>query len=231
MEIVGKSKGNLSVLCTSGTCNFPETIELSKHAADHGADGVIVLPPFYYKNPSTDGLIRYYSIVMQALPASLAFYLYHVPHWSAVPITNDLIDAMKRYTNFAGVKYSEDTLPDYAKLVKDYPDRNIVTGSLVNLEYALQHGMGGILQEAGPFCREIADIYAASRAGKDIHPLFEKVQDLMNQHFGHDEPKSSYSLMQYAMTTEMGHPQSYQRPPFMDLSDARKAQIMQAFRR
>ena len=84
MEVVGKAKGNLNVLCTSGTANVADTIELSQHAADHGADGVIVLPPYYVKGPSTEGLLRYYTMVMDAMPKSLSFYLYHVPRWSTV---------------------------------------------------------------------------------------------------------------------------------------------------
>ena len=68
MEAAGKSKGKMNVGCTTGACNFPETIELSKHAADHGADCTLVVPPFYYKNVSDEGLYKYFSLVLEASP-------------------------------------------------------------------------------------------------------------------------------------------------------------------
>ena len=58
MEVAGKNKDGMNIICSSGTSNFTETIELSKHAADHGAEGLLVIPPFYYKKPPLAGLVR-----------------------------------------------------------------------------------------------------------------------------------------------------------------------------
>src|SRR5579872_2864601 len=71
MEVAGKNKGKMNIMCTTGTCNFPETIELSRHAADHGADCTLVVPPFYYKNVSDEGLRKYFSLVLEATPQKL----------------------------------------------------------------------------------------------------------------------------------------------------------------
>src|SRR5579872_6686021 len=57
MEVAGKNKDGMNIICSTGTSDFPDTIKLSKHAADHGADGVLVIPPFYYKQPPLPGLI------------------------------------------------------------------------------------------------------------------------------------------------------------------------------
>ncbi|HEX3991072.1 MAG TPA: dihydrodipicolinate synthase family protein, partial [Acetobacteraceae bacterium] len=86
MEVAGKYKDGMNIICSTGTADFPDTIKLSKHAADHGAEGVLVIPPFYYKQPPLAGLIRYYSLVFDALPQSLAVNLYHFPSMSAVPV-------------------------------------------------------------------------------------------------------------------------------------------------
>ena len=225
MEVVGKNKGKLNVLCTAGTANFPDTIELSKHASDHGADGVIIVPPYYVKGPSTEGLLRYYAILFEALPKNLAFYVYHVPRWSAVPIPVELVKSLRRYTNLAGIKDSTSDAKNYTNFISNFPDLNIITGAFENLEIALQHGMGGIIQEAGPYCRELADLFAVARSGKDIHVPYTKLQEKIAGLYGARDGLDQYGIMQYAMTTEMGKPQSYQRPPFVDLSDARKAAI------
>ena len=121
MEVAGKNKDGMNIICSTGTADFPDTIKLSKHAADHGADGVLVIPPFYYKQPPLAGLVRYYSLVFDAVPQSLAVNLYHFPSMSAVPVTTALLNALKHYPNLAGIKDSEDNMPEYVDFVKNFP--------------------------------------------------------------------------------------------------------------
>jgi 4-hydroxy-tetrahydrodipicolinate synthase len=230
MEVVGRNKGKLNVLCTAGTANFPDTIELCRHAADHGADGVIVVPPYYVKGPSTEGLLRYYGLVLDALPASLKFYFYHVPRWSMVPIPVELVKSLRRYGNVAGIKDSTSDAKGYANFLANFPDLNVIAGAYENLETALRHGMGGIIQEAGPYCREVADLFAVARSGKDIHGPYTALQAKIAKLYGPRDGLDQYAIMQYAMTAEMGKPASYQRPPFVDLSAARRAQIEKTLR-
>jgi len=225
MGVVGKAKGNLNVLCTASTANVPDTVELCKHAADHGADGVIVSPPYYVKGISNEGILRYYTMVMDQLPKNLPFYLYHVPRWSAVPIPVEVVKQLRRYGNLAGLKDSTTDAKNYTNFVTSFPDLSIITGTYENLEIALTHGMGGIIQEAGPYCRDLADLFAVARSGKDIHPAYAALQTKIAQLYGARDGIDQYSIMQYAMTFEMGKPASYPRPPFVDLSPARKAEI------
>ncbi len=89
---------------TASTANVPDTIELCKHAADHGADGVIVSPPYYVKGISNEGMLRYYTMVLDGLPKSLPFYLYHVPRWSVAPIPVEVVKQLRRYGNVAGAQ-------------------------------------------------------------------------------------------------------------------------------
>ena len=121
MDVAGRNKNGLNIICSTGTSNFPETIELSKHAADHGAEGVLVIPPFYYKNPPLEGLVRYYSLLFDAVPGSLAVNLYHIPSLSAVPISTELLNALKHYPNLAGIKDSEEDMPDLFAIREGLP--------------------------------------------------------------------------------------------------------------
>lgn len=230
MEVVGRTKGNLNVLCTASTTNVPDTIELCKHAADHGADGVIVSPPYYVKGISNEGILRYYTMVLDGLPKSLNFYLYHVPRWSAVPIPVEVVKQLRRYGNVVGIKDSTTDAKNYTNFITNFPDMNIITGTYENLEIALNHGMGGIIQEAGPYCRDLADLFAVARSGKDLHPAYAALQSKIAQLYGPQDGINQYGIMQYAMTFEMGKPASFQRPPFVDLSDARKAAIEKTLR-
>src|SRR4029450_8357811 len=72
----------------TGCCSITETVELTAHAVKHGCAGVLMLPPFYYKNVSEEGLYRYFSEVVQRVgDARLKIYLYHIPSVAVVGIT------------------------------------------------------------------------------------------------------------------------------------------------
>src|SRR5262249_16855803 len=52
LEVVMEHRGGLTVIVGTGAANVPDAIELTQHAAEVGADAVLVLPPFFYKNPT-----------------------------------------------------------------------------------------------------------------------------------------------------------------------------------
>ena len=93
----------------AGCCSITETVELTAHAVKHGCAGVLMLPPFYYKNVTEEGLYRYFSEVVQRVgDARLKIYLYHIPPVAIVGITVKLVERLlKTYPNaIAGMKDS-----------------------------------------------------------------------------------------------------------------------------
>lgn len=93
----------------TGCCSIMETVELTAHAVKNGCAGVLMLPPFYYKDVSEEGLYRYFSEVVQRIGDShLRIYLYHIPPVAIVGITPKLVERLlKAYPNaIAGMKDS-----------------------------------------------------------------------------------------------------------------------------
>src|SRR5438132_1110452 len=93
----------------TGCCSIAETVELTTHAVRHGCAGVLMLPPFYYKDLSEEGLYRYFSeVVQRAGDTRLKIYLYHIPPVAIVGITPKLVERLlKAYPNaIAGMKDS-----------------------------------------------------------------------------------------------------------------------------
>jgi 4-hydroxy-tetrahydrodipicolinate synthase len=93
----------------TGACSLTETVELTSHAVKHGAAGVLMLPPFYYKGVPEDGLVRYFSEVIERVAdPRLKIYLYHIPPIAVVGITPGLVEKLlKRYPQqVAGMKDS-----------------------------------------------------------------------------------------------------------------------------
>ena len=93
----------------TGCCSITETVELTAHAVKHGCAGVLMLPPFYYKDVSDEGLYRYFSEVVQRVgDTRLKIYLYNIPPVAIVGITPKLVERLlKAYPNaIAGMKDS-----------------------------------------------------------------------------------------------------------------------------
>jgi len=223
-EVAGKNKNGMNIIVNPGTPNLSETIELAKHAADTGADGLLVIPPFYYNDPPLDGLVRYYSGLFDAV--QLPINLYHIPGTSEVPISLDLLSALKHYPHLAGIKDSSGDMAGFSAFVKAFPELNMRTGGGdLTLVHALDNGMGAILAEGNLFCKMIADIFAAKRAGRDYKPAYDKFTQAM-QLMG--PAVWNIGLMKYAATLQMGMPQSFQRFPNPDPSAAQMAAIREA---
>jgi 4-hydroxy-tetrahydrodipicolinate synthase len=93
----------------TGCCSIAETVKLTAQAVEHGCAGVLMLPPFYYKDVSDEGLYRYFSEVVQRVgDARLKIYLYHIPPVAVVGITTGLVERLlAAYPNaIAGMKDS-----------------------------------------------------------------------------------------------------------------------------
>ena len=93
----------------TGCCSIVETVALTTLAVKHSCAGVLMLPPFYYKDVSEKGLYRYFSDVIQRVgDERLRIYLYHIPSVAMVGITPKLVERLlKAYpTAIAGMKDS-----------------------------------------------------------------------------------------------------------------------------
>jgi 4-hydroxy-tetrahydrodipicolinate synthase len=220
-EAAFKHRNGLNIIVSPGTSNFPETIELSQHAAVNGADGLLIIPPFYYKHPPLEGLSRYFSLIFEQV--TLPINLYHIPDTSGVPISTELLHRLEQYPNLSGIKDSDDSVPDYQQFVREFPKLNMRTGTVTNLKPALENGMGAILMEGNLFTRQIAAVFAAKRAGKSLDgPLatLDAAIKLLEPAGGYE-----FGAMKYALSLQMGTRQTYQRPPHADVTNDQKARM------
>lgn len=113
--LIGRGIPAARMMPGTGCASLTDTVELTRHARDAGCPGVLVLPPFYYKGPSDDGLFAYFDEVVQRVGGGVALYLYHFPQQSAVPFSLDLIGRLRAAHPgvFRGVK---DSSGDYANM-------------------------------------------------------------------------------------------------------------------
>ena len=96
----------------TGTTAIPDTVLLTRKAAEIGCRGALLLPPFYYKAPSDDGLLPYFNEVIQRVGGDIKLYLYNFPQQSAIPFSVDFIGRLLR-ANPGKIKGIKDSSGNY----------------------------------------------------------------------------------------------------------------------
>lgn len=108
---------DFKLLAGTGTPSLDETIQLTQAAFDYGFNGVVVLPPYYFRQVSEEGIFNWFDQVLRkAVPRDGALFGYHIPNISGIPISIELISQlMDLHTGrFAGLKDSSGD-PDLAR--------------------------------------------------------------------------------------------------------------------
>jgi 4-hydroxy-tetrahydrodipicolinate synthase len=115
----------------TGCCAAADTIALSTHATALKCRGVLMLPPFFYKGVSDDGVFDAYAQVIEAVGPDLRVYLYHIPQMSGVPITLPLIDRLIGAfgDQIAGLKDSSGKWDNTAAVIAAFPQIDTYSAS------------------------------------------------------------------------------------------------------
>ena len=80
----------------TGLCSYGETADLTRACLDLGCAGAMILPPFYYKGMSDQGLYDWYAKVIELVGDDLRLYLYHIPQVSGVGLSVSLVRKLRQ---------------------------------------------------------------------------------------------------------------------------------------
>jgi 4-hydroxy-tetrahydrodipicolinate synthase len=96
------------IMVSTSCAALPETLELTRHAVDAGVHGCLMLPPFFLKGVSDEGILACYEQVLAGMPAhGWRLYLYHIPQVAAVGLSHAVIGRLiERHRVIAGIKDS-----------------------------------------------------------------------------------------------------------------------------
>ena len=213
-----------------GVPAITDTVAMARRAAELGCRGCLVLPPFFYKNPSEDGLFAYYSEIIQRVGGALALYFYHFPAQSAVPITVSLIERLLR-AHPGAMRGIKDSTGDWSN-TKSYIDNfaadgfEVYSGDDGHLLQNLQAGGAGSISAASNVSAATnARVYAgwdkpdgaaaqhaltAMRAAITSAPLIPGLKALVARHTGEADWETI-------------------RPPHVKMSAEQKAKLFDNF--
>jgi 4-hydroxy-tetrahydrodipicolinate synthase len=136
------------LLVGTGCCALSDSVRLTRHALARGVAGVLMLPPFYYKDLPDEALFASFDQVIQRVGTDrFKLYLYHFPRLSGVPITPGLIERLRRRypDTLAGVKDSSGDWRNTELLLERFPELAIFPGAETLLLRGLEAGGNGCI--------------------------------------------------------------------------------------
>lgn len=215
-----------AVIFGTGAPSAEDNVALTRAAMDAGFTNVLVLPPFYYKSPSDEGLYRYYSNLVEKIGSdALRVYMYHFPQMSAVPLSTDLVLRLRGAFGavIAGVKDSSGDFEQSRAFIEATggvaEDFDVYPSSEAMLWDGLSIGSAGIISGStnafanlvqtakaaaeGPAREAAMDAVKAARTMAGKYPLMPAMKQIEAWRTGDDE------------WTRMA-------PPLVELSDAQR---------
>ena len=162
------------LLVGTGCCATPDTVMLTQHAVVHGVGGVLMLPPFYYKNVSDEGLFAAFDQVIQQVgEEALQIYLYHFPKMSGVSFSPSLIEKLlHRYPDtVVGMKDSSGDFQHMEHTIASFPGFRVFAGTERYLLGMLGIGGAGCISATtNVTCRLAGEVFA-KRATQEARNL------------------------------------------------------------
>ncbi|HSA90429.1 MAG TPA: dihydrodipicolinate synthase family protein [Burkholderiales bacterium] len=154
----------------TGHCALSDSIEMTRAAVELGCAGVLMLPPFYYKGVSDEGLYRNFAEVIERVgDERLSLYLYHIPPVAQVGISLGLIEKLlSKYPGIvAGVKDSSGDWSNTKAMLDSFAKSgfDVFAGSEVFLLDNMRNGGKGCITATGNINPgPIANVYKSWRS-------------------------------------------------------------------
>ena len=215
------------LLVGTGCCALTDTVRLTRHALSLGIDGVLALPPFYYKDNSDDALFTSFDEVIQRVGGpGFKLYLYHFPKLSGVPITPGLLERLLgAYPHtVAGVKDSSGDWANTRMLIERFPDIAIMPGAESYLLAALEAGASGCISAScNVNAKAIRKLYDDFKVGGPGLPEQQEALSAVRKIL---QLRPMIPVMKHLLADALREPEwRYVRPPLLPLPDVEAAAL------
>ena len=227
LETALAHRGEMTIIAATGASTLPDTLELTRHAAEVGADAALVLPPFFFKNPTPEGVAAYFRPVLDS--ADLPMLLYSIPQQTAVPITDAVLELLLDHPNLSGIKDSAGELARTEELIRNYPHLRIFAGGDRTAAECYVAGAAGCISGGANAFPEILvgvrDAYFADKGG----PLTTAAQQRLNM-LADITMRYPLIAVSKSVLAHRGIPRLGVRPPLVNLTSAQEESLLTELR-
>ncbi len=162
--VIKEAKRNqLKVIAGTGSNSTAECLRLSKHAEAAGADGILVVSP-YYNKPTQQGLYQHYKTIAEAVRCELV--IYNIPGRTSVNIAIETFKSLSALKNFNTVKEATGSVDYASSLLSNVPSLDLLSGNdSLNLPLASIGGVGCISVLSNIFPAAVKRLFTLHTAG------------------------------------------------------------------
>ncbi len=225
--LIARGISTSRIMVGTGFTAISDTVQVTKHAVAQGCRAVLMIPPFYFKDPTDSGLISTYRHVIDETNCSdLKVLLYHFPRMSTVPISYRLIDALIESHGdvIAGLKDSTGDWNSVEGYIKRYPDLAIFPGTDALLLKGLRAGGAGTITATADINPHgIGHVFDLWRQGEQAGNAQTQVETIRSIVF---EYPLAAALKAVHASYRSDSSWNRLRPPLVALNDADQAALM-----
>jgi 4-hydroxy-tetrahydrodipicolinate synthase len=226
-----ESMPGFRLIAGTGTPSLSETIDLTKLAFDLGYDGVLVVPPYYFRKATDNGLLLWFSeVITKAVPSNEYLLGYHFPNVAGIGFSIELLARIKNAfpAQFAGIKDSSHDA-DLARTLGERfgSDLLVLTGTDSYLQLAMQNQAAGcITAPANILSPDLREVWDSMNEAKDPTEALIRVQ----KQRGILEKYPPFPPTLKAVLHRLyGMPRWLVRPPLEPISEELEEQVVQEF--
>ena len=193
-----------NLIIGSGSASLEDAIELTNFSVKIGAKASLLIPPFYFKSVTDDGVISYYrNVIEQTGDNNFKFLLYNIPQHSGVTINFNIIENLiKIYpNNVVGLKDSTGNMDNMLKTIKYFNSFAVFCGNgAMALHTTKRGGAGAITGDANITARLLSFIIHNFKREKEIdnfdglQTLIENIRNVLSSHEQISLLKAYYSI-------------------------------------
>lgn len=224
--VVDCVNGRIPIIAGSGSNCTETALEKSKTFRDCGADGLLLITP-YYNKANQQGMYRHFSTVAEAV--DLPIVLYNVPGRTGCSLSIDCIQALAKHKNIVGIKEASGSISFAAKVAKLCNDEFfMMSGNDDMIVPILSLGGSGVISVFANLCpRECHDLVSAWFDGDHdkARDMQLKYLDLMNALFIEVNPIPIKEAMNLRGMDVGGY-----RLPLCEMDPANRAKLIEAMK-
>jgi 4-hydroxy-tetrahydrodipicolinate synthase len=178
------------LIAGTGTPSLSETIDLTRLAFDLGYDAVLVVPPYYFRKATDQGLFTWFSeVITKAVPSNGYLLGYHFPNVAGIGLSIDLLARLKdAFPNqFAGIKDSSHDSELARNLGETFgSDLVVLTGTDSYLQLAMQNKAAGCITAPAnvlsPDLRQAWDLINAGNDPTEALARIKRQRDILDKY-------------------------------------------------
>jgi 4-hydroxy-tetrahydrodipicolinate synthase len=210
-------------------CAINDAIKLASLAIDSHCAAVLISPPFFYSNLCEEGVINFYKEIIRSIDHhELKILLYHIPQYSGVPITMNMIKALNdEFPNTViGIKESEGNLDFTKKVLSTFENFKVFVGHELHISEAVQSGAaGGISGIVNAYPELISSLYeyGKNQDKPDYNPVAKIVVQSLKKH-------PIFPAIKAVVESQKGKDWHVVRLPLVSLNKQQKQELIESLK-